>query len=637
MKLLQEFGSDPPGISSPPQTELRHRLMLFVFILSLLTTTQIFAQESNVETPAEKAANNAEDVKETPDETGKNSGAQAPPAVKTKKAKIREASNAAQSKGLISVVTQPLRIIYTGASLRDLTDTASLKDQERQFTKMCENVGKALQMGMGPWGQGAFAEIECDQTRTIEPNEDSKIDWVLEIKPVENKMILFRLQRLKPDVTKGNAIQPTVYNEIKLPEHPKFMAAFANVELADFLAHALLNSMPISLFVPSYTIADNASVDFKQKIYRGRAWRSDSRFIQPAPFESMRLFRVFFSPKKNAYQAKLAGDMKFNGFESKPVPGSKDVMALSPVWSLSESALSTLKKSGQLWARRAKASKRGQERLNRLVVRIYRYLTEGDKKFVKGLLVRPDEADDQNLLDRVKNLDVELPGGYAGFRYGLSIATKDELLAESSVFGLLVSVKTGWLDGFSLFVDISPRVIYNDPFGNQETIDWQRTVLGYGFDFEIYDFRFDLTPKIGQWSFNAQLVPEGLDPEEGTWGLNLNNALAVGYELGVELLVPLVSARAWVGQDGAISIANKYAGSSVRSLRGGIDAFYTVGELFSVGARELGLALLGFTFFDYITMTNNKDSLYDEAGEIIGLQELSYPSSFIGGGVSISW
>jgi hypothetical protein len=624
MKSTQVFG------------ELRYRLQAainvkFVFTLLLVlssVTAMAQAPEASTENPAT-------------DEEKPKRGSGEKSTKKTKRigpdAVIMSSKSKKIPAHLIDVDRQPIRIVYTGASFREVSESKVPKEQSEQFNRACASLGNALQVGFGPWGMGAFSEHSCHRKRVIEPDATTKLDWVLEIRPGENKEMVFRLLRLRP-VKAGEApAKPTVYNEIRVPRHPKFLEVMANGEMADFVAHAMLNSMPISLFLPSYSLVEHASVDYNRQIYRGRAWRTDARFIQPSPFDNMKLYRVFFNPSKNLYQARPAGEMTFNGFESQKIEDGKGTVTLVPVWSINDEGIRQLKAATHLWGRRAKSSKRGQERLNRLVVRIYRFLTEGDKSLVKGLLTRPDDeqTDEQGLLDKVKNLDVELPGGYAGFRYGRSLVKKDPLLSQTTFVGLLVSVKTGWLDGFSLYADISPRVRYTDELENQQYVTWQRIVLGYSFDFRIYDFRFDLTPKIGQWNFKCSLVPNK-DPEAGTFSLGLTDTLAAGYELGVELRVPLVSARAWVGQDGAIAIANRFTGSSVRSLRGGIDAFYTVGELFSIGARELGVALLGFTFFDWISIENSRPTV-DEEGEPIGLKSIGYVSAFIGGGLSISW
>jgi hypothetical protein len=273
------------------------------------------------------------------------------------------------------------------------------------------------------------------------------------------------------------------------------------------------------------------------------------------------------------------------------------------------------------------------------VVRVYRYLIEGDPRLVKGLLVR--DVDPDVIESQIRRLDVELPGGYVGLRYGLSMVLDDPLLAETSFYGLLVNIKQGFMEGFTFFYDSSPSVSITDPAGNENHINWGRFNIGYGFDVKLSDLKFDVTPKLGVLNWDSRLSALTASGDWIPFDLKLDNAINVGVELGIELLIPLLSTRAWIGSDGAVGVFNQLTQSSVSSFRGGLDAYYTLGPIFTDGIREYGVALLGFMFFDWVTISNPSNSTVlvqtpDEDYDT-NLEKLEYISTFMGVGISLTW
>jgi len=559
------------------------------------------------------------------------------------------------NKRPFDVSSQSLRVVFALESFKDLSDTKSPAESKKLFVSACNNLAKSMMIMNGPWGQGAFTEFSCHTMKELEADPALYLDWVLRMERSKTgDDVVLRLLRLRPDrkSSEGTVVE---YNRIKLPFHEKFLRAMNDREFADFVAHAMLSSVPTSIYVPSYTISGASSVAYERGLYRGKTWRSDARFLQPTPIEKVSLFRIAFDPVKNDFITEPAGKMSFSGFETEGGSvNSKDaVVNLRPVWKIDGEGQKSLRLAGKLWGKRPRESKKIQARLNRIVVRIYRYLTEGKEKYVKGLLVDRNAAGalSLNIFEQIKSLDVDLPGGYVGVRYGSSLIKEDLLLSKTTFFGLLAQVKAGPLEGFTFYWDYSPKVQADvvvqsgDPTTEivqttaENYINWSRIVVGYGFDLTISDFRFDLTPKIGQWNFQG-LVSSSSHPELEPFDFSLSNSINVGYELGFEFLIPLFSARAWVGQDGAYAVGASQKKASVDSLRGGIDLFYTVGEVFSVGPRELGAAILGFAFFDWIEMTNPpSDAVVDEntGDEIPTIDNLKYISAFAGLGITLSW
>jgi hypothetical protein len=559
------------------------------------------------------------------------------------------------NKRPFDVASQSLRVVFALDSFKDLSDTKSPVESKKLFVSACNNLAKSMLIMNGPWGQGAFTEHSCHMMKELAVDPALPLDWVLRMERSKtDEDVVFRLLRMRPD-SKNAEGKLVEYNRIKLPFHEKFLRALNDREFADFVAHAMLSSVPTTIYVPSYTISGASSVAYERGLYRGKTWRSDARFLQPTPIEKVSLYRVAFDPIKNDFITEPAGKMNFSGFETEggAVNPKDAVVNLRPVWKIDAEGQRSLKLAGKLWGKRPRESKKIQARLNRIVVRIYRYLTEGKEKYVKGLLVDRNAAGalSLNIFEQIKSLDVDLPGGYVGVRYGASLIKDDLLLSQTTFFGLLAQVKAGPLEGFTFYWDYSPKVEAkvvvqsSDPTTEivqssaTNFINWSRIVVGYGFDLTISDFRFDFTPKIGQWNFQG-LVSSSAHPELEPFAFSLNNSINVGYELGFEFLIPLLSARAWVGQDGAYAVGASQKKASVDSLRGGIDLFYTVGEVFSIGPRELGAAILGFAFFDWIEMTNPpSDVQIDEStgDEVPTVDNLKYISAFVGLGITLSW
>jgi hypothetical protein len=590
-------------------------------------------------------------------------------------------------ENLIDIANQKVKIILRPNALKSISSSKSKKAVEKEFQKACANFGNALLYGRGPWGLGSFESYQCAIEKRFQFEKDSLIDWVIVIEP-SPKNVRFKLGRLRE--TEDGRIDFREYNTIAVPASKKFFEALQHPELADFFSQAMLNAMPMSFMIPNYAVPNFPSVDFERKIYKGRAWRSDSTFLQPAPAEKFKVFRVYFDMEKNEYSASDAGTVRFGGFESELIdkgdhPDSTKVKAkrsrdakqekgakdkgegkkessvkgakervpsegeakpkkkpvnLIPVWHLDDESIDKLKQSRNLWGKAINRSKKSQQRLDSIFVRVYRYLTEGDPSLVRGLLVNELDDDEEDIATKIRRLDVELPGGFAGFRYGRSIVLNDPLLSQTSFIGVLLSVKHGPLDGFNFYFDMSPMVTAMDAVNQSNHVKWTRAQIGYGFDFKLVDFRFDLTPKIGIWNWDSRLsvqVGDALVPFE----MKLDNGLSAGVELGLEFRIPLISARAWLGQDGAFGLTNRLTGSTIQSFRGGIEAFYTVGSIFATSTREYGLAIMGFTFFDRTTLGNPApvtiESETEEELITAQLDSVGYDSAFFGLGLSLSW
>jgi len=220
--------------------------------------------------------------------------------------------------------------------------------------------------------------------------------------------------------------------------------------------------------------------------------------------------------------------------------------------------------------------------------------------------------------------------GYFGVRYGHSFF-QGPVIRKMSFVGLLLELRGAPLDGLRLYYDVWPKAL--DPVESGATsFDARRLVVGWSFGGALGPFdRIDVTPKIGRWSVSTSFtVPlENLPPE--TVEFNLDDALSVGLEGGLEMRFGRMLTRGWVARDFDVDVG-KSQDTSVVDTRMGLDALIR-GPWFSMSGMPTNLSFLAFTFYESVQLTRDAAAA---AGQV-SIDAVKYDVGYIGGGIALSY
>lgn len=499
---------------------------------------------------------------------------------------------------------------------------------DKAWKRTCDQLGKAMEAGKGPWGFGAFASFSCYRHGKRVAGEDEKADFTLVVTDGE-KQASFVLSR---DVSKD---ETTEVSRIVLPGSEHTLSFFQDTEFVDLVAFQLLDGMPFAMQV-TRTMAKGSP-----PIFSGRHWRGgqgkEFKFDVPPPPEELVLYRLSWDAKEGVYQSVVIGTAKRTKIErpKKRKKGKRSTMRGGEVQYETTEAVAAALAGGAVWAHDANGpATRGTDLtpvLKDAQTKLNAAAASGKLgDFLKG-----------KVTDVLASLFDTAASGYVGVRYGLQVLSGDELLKKTSMFSLLVEVRGGPVKGLRYYYDKLPRTTLDqdavDGTKMNTNISWSRHVLGFSWDFNpgfLVD-RITLDPKLGMWDFNATLAT-GRDEAglvRNTETFDLGRTFSTALEVGIELLEEWYTLRGWYAIDTGFSLIKK--GGKVTSNRFGADAFFTAGPTFPIFGVPFRTALLGFFVFESVDLTSG-DASEPDAGEekITGV---GYDGGYAGAGVVLSW
>jgi hypothetical protein len=190
-----------------------------------------------------------------------------------------------------------------------------------------------------------------------------------------------------------------------------------------------------------------------------------------------------------------------------------------------------------------------------------------------------------------------------GLRYGLPLVANSVLLPKTRLVNIFAQIKSGALDGLTIFADDVPSVSEKQD-DTEFTLGWQRTTVGWAFGYEPPRFirRIEFAPRLGYWRINAKL-PQAQDGG-GLAAVNFGfSRFSLGFELSAAVDGPFeTSLRVWHARDIALSGSG---GGGASSQRLGIDVF-TPGKSLTIGKKKFDLLGLVYLMHDAMFMTEKK-------------------------------
>jgi hypothetical protein len=522
------------------------------------------------------------------------------------------------------VTPQPLKIIWKESkSRKPANDKKALAKRQEKAKDACQSLGKALQVGRGPWGFGAFSTFVCYRDNKVVSGKARKTDWSLIILDTE-KNASFTLMA-------GNKIVA----EVKIQPSEFTFQILSDNEFIDLLAYSLLDSMPMGLNVTK------ASMKKTTTKFLGRYWRagdaSNFKYKMPPPPEEIILYHLRKNDKNGRFVSQVVATAKVNKL-TKPKAkkdGKRDILVGGSVLYEADSSIAADIGKNSLWGQNAAGPGGRQAELKTIIDEAHLQLDAAAKD---GSLDEFLHSQDGGI---TKFLLATTASGYVGLRYGLQVLPGDSIISKTNLFSLLLEIRGGPVKGLRYYYDKIPKTVskkeLSDGTEDESSIESARHVLAYSFGFDpgfLVD-RVTIDPKLGMWSFNASL-PSNLDddgvPRE-IIDFTLGNTLSLALEIGTELQSDWYTLRGWYAIDTGFSVLKK--GGTVTSNRFGIDAYFTAGPQFSLLGLPVKTALLAFYVYEAVTLKNG-DNIPSEDGEE-KISEVPYSTGYAGGGIALSW
>lgn len=250
----------------------------------------------------------------------------------------------------------------------------------------------------------------------------------------------------------------------------------------------------------------------------------------------------------------------------------------------------------------------------------------------------------KNGYDSVANLVyLTTASGYSGTRMGYQLLqgsnARDKILNQATMFGLLVEVRAGPLDGFKFYYDAFPQVSSESRTDNDITLNWSRFVIGKSFYLALPSFinKIEITPKIGRYYFAAKL-PIEFDASGETvtsQEFNIKNQPSFSVEFGLERAAKGYTTRFWYAIDRAISFLPVVGTSSVAAERFGMDIFLLTGLTFIFSDTDFSTNWLVFSSYENLRISDLK--LDDLGPGDIAVSAVNLRSAYAGFGVVLNW
>lgn len=219
---------------------------------------------------------------------------------------------------------------------------------------------------------------------------------------------------------------------------------------------------------------------------------------------------------------------------------------------------------------------------------------------------------------------------YVGARYGFPIRAQG-VLQKAPLIGIFGDFRSGILSGLKVNYDMIPKQRYSDDESDVE-FNWSRFQLGYSFVKRLNNRilnSVDVTPRLGVTSLTYKL---GLTSgDQAASDFNLSRSPTIGLEAAAESINNYFRLRLWAfasASMGVLLIDKNYASSSYRL---GFDVYR---QIFSF--KTLKVAALGFSLYESTRISKNgSDDDFPEDGTL--LRQVILNSSFLGGGVTLTW
>jgi hypothetical protein len=500
------------------------------------------------------------------------------------------------------------------------------KAAKKSWSQGCNQIGKSLTVGQGPWGFGAFTSYSCYVGKTKLSGENRQTPWLLKVTKNSDGLVFSM-------TFKGDEL-----SSVKVPPSDSFFDYLKDGEFIDHISYVLLDGLPIGMVVSKAMVGGNPPT------FAGRHWRAGTakafKFSVPDPPEEIVLYRLNWDADSKSWQSVVVGSAK----KQKVVPPTsvkvkkkKMLKGGQVIYEVGPEVVEALA-LGPLWGQNAQGPGARKEELEGNLVQSQKALDQAaDAGYLKEFL-----DGKQGIVEEILK---SAASGYIGMRYGLQVlpaaGSLGRLLNKTRLFSLLLEIRGGPVKGLRYYYDKLPEtklsVIGASGEKTETRIAFARHVIGYSFGFDpgfLVD-RVTLDPKLGMWNFDATM-PVSEDEDGNVLAVQrfqLGKTFSLALEAGLERLARWYTLRGWVAVDTGFSLLKSKG--KVTSERLGIDTYFNTGPKFTLFGAPIKTALMGFYVYENVTIKMGTSPASESASDSI--TGLNYSVGYAGGGVALSW
>lgn len=530
-------------------------------------------------------------------------------------------------------------------SLRIDFDSETIAAQSGQkkidLRTICKRIGRGFLLGQGYWETGFARNVTCYQNQkiidSIGTTEADNFEVLVTVKDVSSNVVFGIGQRNLDGI-----FSPFKDAQIELPINKWTTTIIADEDFSLLIAYSLVDSCP---FIGKFV---TGSIDPKKNRIKKllSTWRNIAitKFDQPKAPKGLTFYKLKKPRATPAFFAEHFCDARLATLKRKRVKIQGKGSSTTQITSMADYQIT-------------QSSCAGLKQFSTDKVFVHTELGPGGNKEANLLLIntaykRLFAAADSGLLERLLSegygsianlIYATTASGYTGFRLGYQLLkgknSRDKMLDGAQMYGLLVEVRAGPMEGLKFYYDKFPMVREQSSESQSSHLEWSRFVVGKSFILSLPYFvnKVELTPKIGR-IFLASKLPIEFDSDGktvSTQQFEIRNQPSFSIEAAVERAAEFYTARLWYATDQALSFLPVLGSSSISAQRFGVDYFLNSGLTFNLSDSDLTFNVLGFSFYENLTIEDLKLKNLD-AGEV-AVSAVSLRTAYAGIGFILNW
>ena len=443
---------------------------------------------------------------------------------------------------------------------------------------------------------------------------------------VELAMSLPRLDVKKP---------PSRVSTVRIPLTEWTPQFLADQEFASLVTYSLLDGGPLLGRLDRSRLSLKTG-ELRIGEYRAQVFRT-RKFDPVDPLPALAIYRLERDQSSGRMFAKHLGEAKFIKAEKVKVKSGNGAAArtgfvVTARYSVDKKFIANNEGAGQVWVHSGEGAASRESKLTAAVYEAHDRLTSAARSgLLDNLFTKGYESISDLLFQTAAS-------GYIGLRYGRQLLTGNKLLEGASMYGLLVEVRSGPLNGLKFYYDSFPKTKYESA-GDTTSLQWSRLVLGksFSFAFPFVINRIEATPKLGRY-FLSSNQPVEVDSDGtvlSTQKFEIRNQPSFSVELSAERAAKLYTARVWYALDRGIPFIPVIGTSAVSAERAGADLFLNSGVKADFFGNEYSLNLLAFGLYENLTIEDLK--LEDLQPGEVAVSAIQLRSAYAGLGLVVNW
>jgi len=510
---------------------------------------------------------------------------------------------------------------------------AAQPKKNSSWEKACSTLADVFMLGSGLWGSGPAGSTICKLGEKVaaKAGKSTPEDFTLTVE----------IAKLDDSIGFWIGTNPTGRTEKKL--RPAFSMPFtewsseflADQEFASLIAYALLDGSPaFGHLAPSKVSL--AEGELRIPMYNEQRFQT-RKFQQIDPLQKIVFYRLERDKESGRLFATHLGEGKLIKVETARVksgsgPTKRTITVPSARYSLDQKFKNNFDQGPRVWIHSPDGPRSQEKKMAAAINGAHERLLDAARS---GLLNRFFSKGYDSISDL---LFQTAASGYVGLRYGRQLLKGDKLLENAAMYGLLVEIGSGPLNGLKFYYDKFPKRTYLSG-DNALDLEWTKFVLGKSFSFKapVFINRIEITPKLGRYYLSSTQPIEFDDAGAvtSTQKFEVRDQPSFSVEVSAERIAKYYTGRVWYALDRAINFLPVLGTSAVSAERVGADLFVNSGLNFRTFGIDYTLNILGFTSYENFQINDLNQS--DLAPGEAAVSAIQLRSAYAGLGIVINW